>query len=272
MFRLLAILLFIISLAGCTPHSRSFADAPDMQTLPRYSGTLTGITEWRDELLIAGDVRIPVGSQLIIHPGTRIYIRAAQGTKIDPEFLSSATELLIQGELRISGSTAQPVVFTPLEVPDGTAYGWAGIELLGATRSQIVGTELRNAETGILCVSSSPLIKDNHLSGCRYGIIAQLGSAPVIRDNLIESGEGGIFCWRSSAPVLVGNRITGQQEEGIHIDADSMPTLHANTISHNDIGIYLGSRNVSYPHIQFNANRVDVHLSRALTDAVTGDQ
>jgi parallel beta-helix repeat protein len=269
MMRLLLFsLVLFAALSACVTTPIQVPTTKVLNGFPHYSGTLLGITEWRGDVVMAGDVRIPTGSRLVIHPGTKVYVRAAQGTKIDPEYISSATELLIHGELIISGSSLNPVTFIPVEVPADADYGWAGIELVGATHSRIVGAALRNAETGILCIGSSPILSENSLSNCRYGIVAQHQSDPKIIDNLIEDGEGGIFCWRASQPVIKGNQIVGHDEEGIHIDADSRPFFGRNVVRDNDIGIYLGSREIDFLKIEFSRNRINTQLSRALETMV----
>lgn len=205
---------------------------------PSVAGILRGETVLSGEVVLTDDVLVPAGSTLVLRPGTIVHVRSAESTKIDPEYLSPLTELLVRGALRIEGTVEQPVRFLPAGETTEEIW-WAGIILDGATATVIEGAELSGAETGLLCLRSSPRLRGNLLTGCRYGIIAQAGSAPEILDNRIQDGEGGVFCWRGSSPRLEGNRITGHQEEGLFIDAQSRPLLGHNLISGNGIGLVL---------------------------------
>jgi parallel beta-helix repeat protein len=185
---------------------------------------------------MAADLLVPAGRTLILRPGTTVFVTSDPGTKIDPEWLSPETELLVRGRLRIEGTEEKPVIFLPLKLADGKNVAWAGIEFDRSIDSLVRNAQIYGAETGILCISSSPSILNSLISGCRYGIVLQQ-SAPQIVGNRIEQGEAGIFCWRDSRPELLGNRIAGNQEEGLFIDRSSHPRLADNQITGNDLGL-----------------------------------
>ncbi len=207
---------------------------------------------------MGGDVLVPAGSSLEILPGTIIYVRYSESTKIDPEYLSSATELLIRGALRIAGTATAPVRFIPLGAPDSEPLAWAGILLDGAEAAVIEEVEITRAETGVLCVGASPVIRASRLTGCRYGIVAQHKSAPQILENHIEGGEGGIFCWWGSNPVIRGNRIAGNDEEGIYVDRTSFPAVDGNQVAGNGIGLAAFQDGADIEAAQFIGNRRDI--------------
>jgi parallel beta-helix repeat protein len=221
---------------------------------------LAGETVFSGEVLLADDVLVPSGSRLTIRAGTTVHVRVAEGTKIDPEYLSSATELLVRGTLRIEGTAQAPVRFVSATPAPGSDPVWAGIELDGATDSVVAGVELERAETGILCITASPLIQGNRISACRYGLVLQQGSAPRVLDNRVEGGEGGIFCWQGSHPYLKGNRIAGNAEEGIFVDRTSRPWLDRNTVTGNAIGLALYPRDLPYDPTGFTGNGEDLRL------------
>lgn len=229
--------------------------------VPReIAGILNGATVLAGEVLMSDDVLVPAGSTLTLLAGTTVRIRAAGGTKIDPEYLSSATELLVRGTLVVEGTAAAPVRFVP-EIPVAAGeIAWAGILLDGATASRISGALIEQAEQGIAAIAASPDIRGNTIRGCRYGIVAQRGSEARLLDNLIEKGEGGVFCWLGSRPYLKGNRIVGQSEEGVLVDAGSRPWLDRNVISGNGIGLALGPRDLPYDPTAISGNRENVRL------------
>lgn len=252
-------------LAGCVVAPAPMPpSATELERLPVLSGVVSGVRVLRGEVYLADDVRVAPGAVLELRPGTTVYVRSAEGTQIDPEYLSSLTELLVRGRLEIHGTTRRPVRFIPLTPGSSYEPAWAGIILTGAEGGQIVGARIEQAETGVLCIASSPEIRANVFTGNRYGIIAQQGSSPRILDNRIEKGEGGIFCWRNSAPVVAGNEILDQAEEGIFVDADSQPLLTGNRVSGNDLGLVLHDRALAGDLSQVQGNREDLRILRPL--------
>ncbi len=232
---LLAAVGLVIACAPASPPALPQIPAqPD--ALPQISGVLQEDRVIDGEVVLAADLLVPVGRTLTLRPGAIVYVQPNPSTKIDPEWLSPETELLIRGTLRIEGTQEQPVTFLPLELPEGQSIAWAGIAFDRSTDSVVRNARIHGAETGILCIGSSPLIRDSLIRGCRYGIVLQQ-AAPKLIGNRIEDGEGGVFCWWGSRPELLLNRISGNQEEGLFIDRSSRPRLTDNLISSNDIGL-----------------------------------
>lgn len=252
--RLLLVALAVL-LSACAP-----VPTGTPMPLPEISGVLQGETVLSGEVVLAADVLVPSGAALIIEPGTTVYVRPSESTKIDPEYLSPATELLVRGSLRIAGSPRHPVSFLPIEQAEGEDVAWAGIILDRAEDSAIVGARIERAENGILCIASSPLVRDSRLRGCRYGLVAQQGSAPAVRFNQITGGEGGVFCWWGSNPLLEGNRIAGHEEEGVFVDRTSRPRLEGNAVTGNAIGLALFPRDLSFDSALVTGNGEDVRL------------
>lgn len=232
---LLAVLLLAL------PVTSALAAPP----LQEVIGVSPGVRTWSGVVVMTGDVLVPAGARLVIEAGTEVRVVPAEATKIDPEYLSSQTELLIRGELEVRGTAEAPVRFVIAE-PYNEEIAWSGITLDGAEPSLLRHVMIERADIGIRCVRSAPLIEQCTLQRCRYGIVAQQQSHPKILDNRIADGEGGIFCWRGSNPYLKGNVITGNDEEGVFVDADSRPWLDRNVITANAIGLALYSRDLPY--------------------------
>ncbi len=209
-----------------------------LAALPEISGVLTEDRILDGEVVLAADLLVPAGRTLTLRPGTRVYIVPSESTKIDPEWLSAGTELLVRGRLLVEGSPEAPVMFVPTAIPEGEDVGWAGI-LLDKASARIAHAHIFAAESGVLCLASSPRIHASRMEGCRYGIIAQEKSAPHVSASRIEKGEGGVFCWRESTPLLTDNRIAGNAEEGLFVDRSSRPVLRGNEITGNAIGAAL---------------------------------
>jgi hypothetical protein len=225
------------------------ADAP-----PEYSGAYSGHLVWSGTVTMSGDVLVLEGGTLTILAGTRVNVVPAQGTKIDPEYLSSQTELLVRGALDVQGTPVAPVRFVIMATSENEAIAWSGITLDNAAASRIHNAQLERADIAIRCVRSSPEIRGNRISRCRYGIVAQQQSHPEILANILRDGEGGIFCWRESNPYLLDNLIVDHDEEAVFIDAGSRPRLHRNTISGNAIGLALYHRDLSFDSVSLTDN------------------
>jgi hypothetical protein len=214
--------------------------------VPEFSGAYSGSLVWQDEVTMAGDVLILEGGDLTIRAGTQVNVVPAEGTKIDPEYLSALTELLIRGRLDIQGTPEAPVRFVIVERDDLEDIAWAGITLDHAMDSRIIHVELERADVGIRCVRSSPKISGNQIARSRYGIVAQQKSHPQIIGNTLRNGEAGIFCWKDSNPVLRDNLVVNHDEEAVFVDASSFPKLGRNTLRNNAIGLALYPRNLDY--------------------------
>lgn len=244
-------LLTLLLTSGCTAPLAT-GDAPAPRTIAGY---LVGTTVLSGEVLLSGDLLVPAGSSLTLAPGTTLRVRRAEGTKIDPEYLSPATEILVRGSLRILGTAAEPVRIVPEADGDGEA-AWAGIVFDGGD-GVVSWSEIVAAECGILCIGASPRLEHNTLRRCRYGIVAQHGSAATIVANTVRDGEGGIFCWDGSQPLLRDNRIVDNSEEGIAVDRSSRPQLEGNVVRGNDIGLLLGNCDLPRSGNELVANRED---------------
>jgi len=230
----------------------SMVQADDL--VPEYSGAYAQDLVWESTVTMSGDVLILKGGSLTIRPGTQVNVLPAEGTKIDPEYLSSQTELLVRGKLEILGTEDAPVRFVLIERNDLEEIAWSGITLDSAAQSRILHAELERADIAIRVVASSPVIKANKITRCRYGIVMQQQSHPKILDNLLSDGEGGIFCWKGSNPFLSGNTIQDHDEEAIFVDIDSRPRLDRNFVSGNAIGLAIYPRDLPLDSVSVTDN------------------
>lgn len=242
--------------AGCAPDLMPAAGLSGPP--PRYAGAYAGDLVWDGLVVMSGDVLILSGGSLTIRSGTQIRVVPAEGTQIDPEYLSAQTELLVRGRLDIQGTPGAPVRFVVPDQLDTDDYVWAGVTLDQAEPSRIAHAEISRADTAIRLVSCSPLIEGTLISRCRYGIIVQQQSHPKIFDNSIRDGEGGVYCWRDSRPTLRNNRISGHDEEGLFIDATSRPWLDRNILSGNGIGLALYPLDLPFAALSLHDNQEDV--------------
>lgn len=212
------------------------------------------------EVLLTGDLLVLPGRTLTLQPGTTVRVRRAESTKIDPEYLSSFTEILIRGRLVAAGTADEPIVFLPERELKSGEVGWAGIILDQAGRSTLAYARIEGAEQGVLAIAGSPSLTKNTIFNCRYGIVAQSTEGAAIYSNHIEAGEGGIFLLAGADGEIAGNRITGQIEEGLFVDAGSSPHLGRNEISGNGLGLVLHNPELPFEEGGISHNREDLRL------------
>lgn len=242
----------MVLLAGLIAHD-VLADATG-----EYSGAYSADMVWSGTVTMRSDVLILKGATLTIQAGTQVNVHPAEGTKIDPEYLSSQTELLIRGRLDVQGTAENPVRFVIIPGSDNEDFAWSGITLDKAEQSRIAFAVIERADIAIRCVGSSPEILGNKISSSRYGIVLQQQSHPKVLNNILKEGEGGVFCWRGSHPYLLNNQIVDHDEEAIFVDADSRPWLDRNTLTGNEVGLALYARDLPFDPTKITGNRENV--------------
>ncbi len=247
---------FVVAIVAAVTSCPSASYAVDM--VQEYSGAFSGDLVWQESVTMTADVLILKGATLTIRAGTQISVVPAEGTKIDPEYLSPLTELLVRGKLDIQGTPEKPVRFIIIETSETEEIAWAGITLDNAVESYIQRVELERADTAIRCVTSSPEIIEAKIANCRYGIVAQQQSHPKILGNILVDGEGGIFSLSGSNPYLKNNQIINHDEEAVFVDASSRPWLDRNTIKGNAIGLALYPRDLPYDLTAVTDNQENV--------------
>jgi len=231
------LLFFGLLLFGCAAKPTVPAGV-DPLNLPQLAGTLAADQVLAGDYLLVADLQVPAGITLTIEAGSRIFVQPSDSTKIDPEFLSRETEILIRGNLYVEGTADAPVLFKPV-TDDPQAILWSGLQLVGAGDVQLQQLIVEQAEVGVLCIAASPTIKGLQVRRSRYGMLLHQQSAPQIFDSVFSAGEAGLFCWDQSAPRLQNSQILNQQEEGIYLGRGCRGVFVDNQISNTDRGVIL---------------------------------
>jgi len=98
---------------------------------------------------------------------------------------------------------------------------------------------------GIFCISSSPTITHNTISGnyahSAGGIFCYDYSSPIIANNIISGNSAmvvaaGIYCRDNSSPTITNNIFTGNSGDSIFCIGKSSPAITNNTITGNSGG------------------------------------
>ncbi len=205
-------------------------------------------TTWSGKILITKDVLVLRNVHLKIEPGTVIRFKKSKSTRIDPRFLFTTAELLVEGQLTAQGSPEEPIIFTS-DAKDPQAGDWAGIILnkSGADTSIISYCKIEFAQYGIYAVGSSAKITQNQFNNNQYGIVCQLDSKADISQNHISGGDTGIACWNNAAPSITNNRVFDNKHSGITWGVSANPVIKDNIIEGNRFGIFGKEKGVLTP-------------------------
>ena len=120
---------FYFLLAECAMTIRKFIFIFLLFLLPPQTvagEVLTEDTLWQGEITLSDDLLVPSGVTLSIAPGTTIIINPAESTRIDPEYISHYSEIVVRGSLRVDGTALEPVSFQLGKTGEGDDR-WAGI-------------------------------------------------------------------------------------------------------------------------------------------------
>jgi nitrous oxidase accessory protein NosD len=159
-------------------------------------------TFWQGEVRLEEDLLVPAGVTLTVAAGTRILVQSADNTKIDPEYLSHQTEILIRGRLLVKGTADGRVRFLSADGPAPSR--WAGIIVDGG-EVNLHGGDLQDAEAALTVVAGKVELDHCRLTGNRYGLVAQSEQAIVAAEaTRIEKNDYGLMVF-DGATVKLGN-------------------------------------------------------------------
>jgi hypothetical protein len=159
--------------------------------VPANGEVLSVDTQWQGEIELQEDILIPVGVTLSVAPGTIVRVQPSENTRIDPEYMSHRTEILVRGALQINGTGRERVVFSSSS-DEKSAY-WAGIIVDGG-QATINHTDLSKAEAAVTVMGGKAalnncLIKENH-----YGLVVQSRKAALnLQDTVVEKNDYGVL-------------------------------------------------------------------------------
>jgi hypothetical protein len=163
-----------------------------LPTTKAVSAVLTKDTLWQGAVSISDDILVPAGVTLTIAAGTTINVSPAESTKIDPEYLSHYTEILVRGTLRAAGSVLQPITFQLLHTA-GSEGRWAGI-IVDHGEAYLTGIVIDNAEAGLYVINGKLEMDASKLLKNRYGVVAQGETTAInIKNSTFIENEYGLF-------------------------------------------------------------------------------
>lgn len=171
---------------------------------------LTEDTLWQGKVEIREDVLVPEGVTLTLAAGTAVRVQAAESTKIDPEYLSHQTEIMVRGTLKILGESNQRVSFSLSGEADQGR--WAGIIVDGGV---VAGQWFRisNAEHAVLVVRGTANLAEAIIEENHYGLVAQSAAAEVaLHQTRIRKNDYGLMIYDGAAVTEVETEIADNEK------------------------------------------------------------
>ncbi|WP_444905893.1 LamG-like jellyroll fold domain-containing protein [Microbulbifer sp. SSSA008] len=193
----------------------------------------------RDLFLTPGDHYLiqetVVGSdaRLELLPGARVFA--------DP-----GTKLIVEGDLIVNGSGAQPVLFIS-EAQYPAAGDWKGIVVASGGSVNIDNAYIQHAETALSAISPSAFSVTNSIitDFSESGISLKEFASGTIANSLIQNANyaGTGIAMDTASPAVTDNIVTGLHY-GAYVTGASSPSFIGNAFINNTYGIYLnGSGN-----------------------------
>jgi parallel beta-helix repeat protein len=215
--------------------------------------TLTKDTLWAGDILVTGDVHVPVGVTLTIAPGTKVrFARIGSGSDrnlfgTDSPYYPQA-EIIVTGRLIAKGTPDLPILFTSAEAKPQPA-DWGTLNLLGSDGNVVENCRIEYAYNGIHAHGAKVLIKDNTIRKTAVAISVKkeeeakgtpgfgIPADIVVSGNLIEENKGGINV-RYSRAVITHNTIRDNKFFGIWVKEQCQGEISGNEITANQKGIF----------------------------------
>ncbi|MEW6427528.1 MAG: right-handed parallel beta-helix repeat-containing protein [Thermodesulfobacteriota bacterium] len=216
--------------------------------------TLDRDTTWQGNLVLNGDVFVPVGVTLTVAPGTTVSFRRIDEKSdqnmfgIDSPYYPQA-ELIVQGRLLARGTKEQPIVFTSAET-NARPADWGAINFLGGDGNVVEHAKILCAYNGIHAHGAEVTVRHSEFVKNGVGIsfkseeetpgVPWFGkrSQLVIEHSLFANNKGGIG-FRNSSGTIRHNEIRDNKFFGIWPKEDADVEITRNEIVRNRKGIYL---------------------------------
>lgn len=184
---------------------------------PAYFAPEGDTVYWMNTISLSAEVDniIPEGSTVIIKPGTKIKAH-------------ESSSLIVQGTLIAEGTERFPISFTA-DINNADKGHWQGITAANGSAISMQHCMIKDAEIGILFEDDNAVIfENNHLEN-NIEAVAAFDSSPVLKENIITGNDIGLGSYNNAAPVLT-DLIYEQRFK--------------NGIINNETGIWINSSNL----------------------------
>ncbi|WP_192879390.1 right-handed parallel beta-helix repeat-containing protein [Microbulbifer sp. A4B17] len=178
--------------------------------------------------IVVDDININSGVSLTLEAGAVLVFPAGHS-------------LTVEGDLVVSGSSSQPVLFTS-EAQYPAAGDWQGIVIASGGSVSMDNAYIQYAETAVSATSPSAFSVTNSIitDFSESGISINNFVGGTIANNLIQNTDytGTGIALDTASPAVTDNIVTGLNY-GAYITGASSPSLTGNSFINNNYGIYL---------------------------------
>jgi len=195
-----------------------------------YWGALEDNTVWSGTVSLAGDVVVPSDLTLQIESGTTIRFAAdmdASASGSDP----AKSELIVHGELDISGKPGQPPVVFCSDAPDAQPGDWGGITLAMSGESRIA------IEVAKVAFRSRPReFKNVVVKDAACGINSVENRKIELKDVVFGNNRVGLAA--KSQYDMKGCRFLGNSEVGLMLSEEARGGIKSSYFEDNRTGMH----------------------------------
>ena len=172
---------------------------------------ITADISWRGAVELNEDILVLAGVTLTIEPGTIVTVLPAENTRIDPEYVSHQTEILVRGKVVVKGKTENRVIFQARDEEEGSK--WAGL-IVDNGEVSLVNVTISGADTGINVLSGKAQLDNCRIANNQYGLI---GVGPdtflKVSSSVIEKNDYGIVNFNDAQIVLDEKAVVRENEK-----------------------------------------------------------
>ncbi len=197
----------LLVVAGCVLAAVILAAVP----LPAVEAPLviSGETLWQGTVNVAEDVLVTETGHLTIQPGTQVVVAASEGTRTDPQFYSTETELVVRGRLTVGAPGAAPVLFRRAD----PASSWGGIIADGPHASLTLdGVTVDGAHAGLTLFDATATLTACTLTNNVYGMVLLGAAKAALRDTRLGGNEYGLADYAGGATLDEKTAVSGNRE------------------------------------------------------------
>ncbi len=233
--------LYAVSISGADVSSYSSAlDVSYSNTISRVqSGSISGNIVWTPGVpaqpysITGADLVIPVGSSLVIQPGTELQFASGRKLSVDGTLIVRGNHT---NKVKLRGPSATP-----------TRGAWAGITINGTATNMLIENAIIESAVRAIYSNGAPVrIKDSsisYFSSSGIRIVGLNANGSVIQANTIDNVNNTVNCIEldATSPSVIGNTLTNCSA-GLYITGNASPVVNGNNIiTSNVYGVQLGS-------------------------------